>query len=43
MQFAEKIELYTGFKPRRPNNKGVAKFSLVVIGPLDDERKVNTG
>ena len=29
--------------PRRPKNKGVARFSLVVIGPLDDERKANTG
>ena len=42
-KFAGKIELYTGFKTKRPQNKGVSKFSLVVIGPLDDERKANTG
>ena len=42
MQFAKKIDLYTGVTSSE-NTKNVAKFGLVVIGPLDDERKRYTG
>ena len=44
MQFAKKIDLYTGVTSINPENtNNVAKFGLVVIGPLDDERKRYTG
>ena len=42
-QFSEKIEIYTGLKSAPRVEKVARKFSLVVIGPLDNERKKNTG
>jgi len=42
-QFSERIEIYTGLKSAPHVQKVVRKFSLVVIGPLDNERKKNTG
>ena len=42
-QFSKRIEIYTGLKSAPHVKKEARKFSLIVIGPLDNEHKKNTG
>ena len=42
IQFSTKIQLYVGYDEELKGDR-VAKFSLFVIGPVDDERKYNAG
>ena len=43
IQFSDKIQLYSGPSEQPDVEPSVTKLSLVVIGPLDSDRKSNTG
>ena len=43
IQFSQRIQTYCGLNEPPDVVNIIIKFSLVVVGPLDSDRKVNTG